>query len=198
MIESRYPIHTFRDILSKVERPVEVQDLEEYDCVGVKLYGRGAFIRERRQGFLIKRKTQWVVKEGDVLYNKLFAWKGTFCIASSEVNGCIVSDKFPTYILNRELIRPLYLAFWFQTEDLALEAQRLSKGAAALSKLTLNPPDFWKMPIPLPGIEEQDRVVERIKAILANMDAMVEARAPIDAVLQGRRAGIGSQLRLLM
>lgn len=196
---SRYSIVSFDKILRRVERKITLDDSEEYCCVGLKLYGKGPFIRETKEGALIKRKQQWILKTSDVVYNKLFAWKGTFAIANEAVNNCIVSDKFPTYCLDKTLVDPDFLALWFRTPHLADQAKNLSKGAAALSKLTLNPPDFWKLTIPLPdNLDEQRRVVGRVTGLLAACERIAVLRSPIDAVVQGRRAGVGSEVRLLM
>lgn len=197
-MESRYPIRTFDKILRRVERKITLDDTADYQCVGLRLYGRGAFIRETKAGASIKRKQQWILKAGDVVYNKLFAWKGTFAIANASVNDCIASDKFPTYTLDTAAVCPEFLALWFRSPRLASDAKSLSKGAAALSKLTLNPPDLWKLTIPLPDLPEQERVVKRISALLGAAERVVSIRSPIDAVVQGRRAGVGSEVRLLM
>ncbi len=133
MIQSRYPIVGFDKILWRVERRHSLDDAAEYQCVGLRLYGRGAYVRETRSGVAIKRKQQWIIKAGDVVYNKLFAWKGTFAIADDSVDGSIVSDKFPTYSLDLESTRPEFLSFWFRTPQLAHDAEKLSKGAAALA-----------------------------------------------------------------
>lgn len=197
MITSNYPVATFEDVLSRADRTIEVEESTTYRCLGVRLYGAGAFEREEKLGMAIRRKTQSLVRTGDVLYNKLFAWKGTFAVAGDGLDGCIASDKFPIYEPKGN-VEADYLRFWFMTDELAAEARHLSKGAAALSKLTLNPPDFWKMPIPLPPLEEQRRVVGRIQRMMALLDDVAVERAPLDAVVQGRRAGVGSQARLLM
>lgn len=153
----------FDRIMSRVDRRLEIDDSSEYQCVGVRWYGLGAFLREKLFGCEIRRKQQWIIRRGDVVYNKLFAWKGSFAIASQDVDGCIVSDKFPTYSANLELINPRYLHYYFRTEPLWKQASLLSKGAAAISKLTLNPPQFWDLTIPLPDLSEQRRIVEKIE-----------------------------------
>jgi type I restriction enzyme S subunit len=90
-------IARFDEILIKVDRRFIINEDQEYKTVGVRWYGNGAFVRERLLGASINRKQQWEIRTGDVVYNKLFAWKGAFAIADESVNGCIVSDKFPTY-----------------------------------------------------------------------------------------------------
>ncbi len=185
----------FDEILTRVDRKVVIDDAAEYSRVGVRWYGNGAFIRDRVFGTDIARKQQWIVCAGDVLYNKLFAWKGAFAVADEVVDGHIASDKFPTYALDTTRIEPRYLEHYFRTHQLAFQAGRLSKGAAAISKLTLNPPQFWNLKIPLPPLGEQQRLV----AILGDADAKLaeakglrsEARAEVAALLT---SAIGDQL----
>jgi type I restriction enzyme S subunit len=146
----------------------------------------------------IARKQQWIIRAGDVVYNKLFAWKGAFAIADDSVDGCIVSDKFPTYEANAALVDPRLLAWYFRTPELAKQAEGLSKGAAAISKLTLNPPQFWDLTLPLPPLDEQRRIVARIEELAAKIEeactlqghAGKESGAVIRAVLRGILDGI--------
>lgn len=160
----------FDEFLKKIDRKIIIQDDVSYKCVGVRWYAMGAFVREHLLGMNIARKQQWIIRAGDVVYNKLFAWKGSFAIADDSVNGCIVSDKFPTYEVNLEIIHPDFLRYYFRTPQLAQQAQDLSKGAAAISKLTLNPPQFWDLIIPLPPLEEQRRIVAKIDELSSKIE----------------------------
>lgn len=160
----------FDEFLKKIDRKTIIQDDVSYKCVGVRWYAMGTFVREHLLGMNIARKQQWIIRAGDVVYNKLFAWKGSFAIADDSVNGCIVSDKFPTYEVNLEIIHPDFLRYYFRTPQLAQQAQDLSKGAAAISKLTLNPPQFWDLIIPLPPLEEQRRIAAKIDKLAAKIE----------------------------
>ncbi len=181
----------FDEILTKVDRKFIIDDSHEYKTVGVRWYGNGTFVRDRLLGANINRKQQWEIREGDIVYNKLFAWKGAFAVADEKVDGCIVSDKFPTYNIKPDLIEPKYLSYFFTTPNIALQAQDFSKGAAALSKLTLNPPQFWDLKIPLPSLSEQRRIVERIESLSSRIaktqslreEATAELEALIDSIL---------------
>ncbi|MDP9224965.1 MAG: hypothetical protein M3P18_14195 [Actinomycetota bacterium] len=172
-----WEITRFDKILRRVERKVTIDDEAEYATVGVRWYGNGAFVRERLLGADIARKQQWIIRAGDVVYNKLFAWKGSFAIADDTVNGHLVSDKFPTYALDEALVDPGFLAYYFRTADVAMQAERLSKGAAAISKLTLNPPQFWDLTIPLPSLPEQQGLAALLRATEHRIGEAVRLRA---------------------
>lgn len=178
-------IARFDEFLRRIERKVILDDSAYYNCVGVRWYGLGAFVRERLLGMDISRKQQWIIKTGDVVYNKLFAWKGAFAIANSSVDGHIVSDKFPTYEVDLAEVDPRFLGYYFRPPLLAQQAQNLSKGAAAISKLTLNPPQFWDLLIPLPPLPEQRRIVARIEELAAKI---TEARSLREKAVEEAKA----------
>lgn len=160
----------FDEIFSRIERKIMIDDSSDYDCVGVRWYGMGAFIRERLPGMNITRKQQWIIRTGDVVYNKLFAWKNAFAIVDSSVDNCIVSDKFPTYRADLSVVDLQFLDYYFRIPNLGWQAQVLSKGAAAISKLTLNPPQFWDLTIPLPSLIEQQRIVAQIQEFATKIE----------------------------
>jgi type I restriction enzyme S subunit len=168
---------SFKDLFRRIERRCTIEDAQFYDCVGARWYGGGAFIRERLSGVEITRKQQWIVHSGDLVYNKLFAWKGAFAIADESADRCIVSDKFPTYEINLGLVDPGFLRYYLMTPALASQSASLSKGAAAISKLTLNPPQFWNLTMPLPPLDEQRVLVQRINETAARIDHMIDLRS---------------------
>ncbi|WP_026735661.1 restriction endonuclease subunit S [Fischerella sp. PCC 9605] len=175
-MSEQYQKVRFDKFLKRIERKITVDDSITYSCVGVRWYGMGAFVREQQLGMNIARKQQWVIKSGDIVYNKLFAWQGSFAIADKSVDGCIVSDKFPTYEADISLIDLKYLNYYFRTKELTQQAQNLSKGAAAISKLTLNPSQFWDLTIPLPSLEEQRRIVARVEELVGKIEEVRSLR----------------------
>ncbi|MCP3368698.1 restriction endonuclease subunit S [Bradyrhizobium cajani] len=90
-----------------------------------------------------------------MIYNKLFAWKGTFGVVPAELDGMFVSDKFPTYELDRTQVDERYLGWYFRHPEVWEQARSMSTGSAALSKLTLNPPKFLQLEMALPEIDMQ-------------------------------------------
>ena len=169
-----WPLVPFREFLRPHTRPYELGAHEDANLVGMRLYGGGPFHRELKPALRIAKKSHFVIRSGDIIYNKLFAWKGAFGVVPPSLDGMFVSDKFPTYELDRAKVDERYLAWYFRIPELWQQAEAMSAGSAALSKLTLNPPKFLLLEIPLPPLVEQQRLAARIDELAAKVS---EARA---------------------
>lgn len=187
----------FGEFLRPNTRPYTLAADEDANLVGMRLYGKGPFHRELKSALRIAKKSHFIIRSGDVIYNKLFAWKGTFGIVPQTLDGMFVSDKFPTYELDRSRVDESYLRWYFRMPEVWAQAQTMSTGSAALSKLTLNPPKFLLLDIPLPPLGEQQRIVARIEELAARV---AETRAlRLDASAKHvalERAAVASIFRL--
>jgi type I restriction enzyme S subunit len=160
----------FGEFLKINLRPFTLASDQDANLVGVKWYGEGPFHREYKPALNITKKSHFVIKSGDVIYNKLFAWKGSFGIVPPELDGMFVSDKFPTYTLDRTKVNENYLKWYFRYSPLWDQARDMSTGSAALSKFTLNPPKFLELRIPLPSLVKQQRIVAELEQLMVNID----------------------------
>ncbi len=161
----------FGEFLTPNKRPYFLGPTEDANLVGMRWYGLGPFHREFKLASKIRKKSHFRISAGDVIFNKLFAWKGTFGVVPPELDGMYVSDKFPTYRLDERKCIPGYLAWYFRHSGVWEQARRLSTGSAAVSKLTLNPPRFLQLTIPLPPLPIQHALEQQISAIAAQIDA---------------------------
>ena len=191
----------FSEFLTPNKRPYLLADDEDADLLGMRLYGAGPFHREHKLASRIRKKSHFVARKGDVIYNKLFAWKGTFGIVPEELDGMFVSDKFPTYELDRDRVDESYLRWFFRFPGLWEQARSMSTGSAALSKFTLNPPRFMELAIPLPdSLHEQREIADRLDAVEVNVlkvkagraDSQASAAAVIQASVNALAAEVGA------
>src|SRR5262249_26314149 len=135
--------------------------------------GEGPFHRELKLATKIAKKSHFVIKEGDVIYNKLFAWKGSFGVVPPALDGMFVSDKFPTYELDTSKISRAFLKWYFRYPLLWDQAREKSTGSAAISKLTLNPSRFVDLTIAAPRlVEEQNAIASRLEEIATKVQAI--------------------------
>ena len=98
------------------------------------------------------------MEEGDFVYNRLFAWKGSFAEATAEQNGCYVSNEFPTFRIINYQLRPGYLWAYFAQPTVWDYIESLSTGTTSTSRLRLKEPKFMAFTVPLPSCEIQDQI----------------------------------------
>ena len=64
--------------------------------LGVRWWGEGAFVREQKLGRQLRGQV-FRVSAGNLIYNRLFAFRGSFASVSPELDGCFASGEFPTF-----------------------------------------------------------------------------------------------------
>ena len=103
-------------LLTRVSREEAVAADQRYDILGAHWYAKGLYTKETKFGSEIAAAKVYRVVEGDFVYNRLFAWKGSFALASTENNGCYVSNEFPCFAVNQDRLEPQFLFRCFSRE----------------------------------------------------------------------------------
>jgi type I restriction enzyme, S subunit len=159
----------FGDLVKEDNRLISVMDDVEYRCGGVRLHGKGMFIREYKTGMEIRKKfVQHVVNEGDIVYSTIFAKSGAFAVADAGVAGAVLSEKFPTFRLVDSSLSLDYLRWFFRSGQLARIAEEQVTGIAAFSLSHLSKSKFLKLLIPVPSPDRQAEVVRLCEEISKN------------------------------
>ena len=86
------------DILREVSSREKLEPETFYRLIGVRWWGEGAFERERKMGRDIKAKSAFRISKGAIIYNRLFAFRGSFAVVPDHLGGCHVSNEFPTFL----------------------------------------------------------------------------------------------------
>ncbi len=150
----------FGDIVKEENSLTEVVDDVEYRCAGVRLHGKGVFIREYKYGIEIKKKfVQHVLNEGDIVYSTLFAKSGAFAVADGDMAGAVLSEKFPTFLLIDSDVKLDYLRWFFRSGQLNRIAEEQVTGMAAFSLSHLSKSKFLNLPVPVPPPDRKIEVV---------------------------------------
>lgn len=122
---------------------------------------------------------------GDLVINTLWAWMGAMGIAP--IKG-IVSPSYNVYE-TRPRVLPAYVDALVRLPVFAQEVTRFSKGVWS-SRLRLYPEAFFEIHMPVPPLEEQQAISERIAhetAKLENLQAVTERTI---VLLTERRAAL--------
>jgi len=186
----KLPTANLSKVARPVLRPIPVTPGTLYRTIGVKWWGEGAYERQTIDGTQTAAKTLSIVHEGDLIINKIWVRHGSTAIASQSVNGCAASGEFPTFELDRKQVLPSWMHWLTKSRNFWQECDNLSRGTSGKNRI--RPELFLTIQIPLPPIEEQQRIVARIEELAAKIEearglrreAMEETETFIDSVLR--------------
>lgn len=158
------------ELLTPVNRPEPTILEKQYSILGAHWYAHGLYIKDVKLGSEIQADKVYRVEEGDFVYNRLFAWKGSFALALKADHGCYVSNEFPCFRVKENKIDGQYLWKYFSRSSAWNEALGLSSGGTPTSRNRLKEAKLLEMEIPLPPLEEQQRIVVQIEELAAKIE----------------------------
>jgi type I restriction enzyme S subunit len=165
------------DVLQEVSRPEPVIADKTYRILGMRWYAKGLFVKDEKLGEHIKANKVYRVEEGDIIYNRLFAWKGSFGVAGSEFAGCYVSNEFPCFKADKKRIDSTFLWKYLSQQKIWKKIESHSTGSSRQSRLRLKEEQFLALKMLLPeSVEEQERIVTRIDAVTSTIKKAQEFR----------------------
>lgn len=170
-MKTTWPKVRLGEVLRQIHRPEAVDATKVYRLLGVRWYGQGLFVREEKLGAEIAAHRVYSVRSGDFVYNRLFAWKGSFAVAGPEVTGACVSSEFPCFRATATRLDPQFLFWYFRQERAWAQVLGLSTGATPTSRNRLKESAFLAMEIPLPPVVEQRQLVARVEELAAKIYA---------------------------
>jgi type I restriction enzyme, S subunit len=168
MTRNAWPLVSLGEIARPVTRPVEVIPGQTYRTIGVKWWGQGAYERETIDGSQTAAKTLSIVRQNDLIINKIWVRHGSTAIASAEVEGCAGSGEFPTFELDQALIFPRWMHWLTKTRAFWSKCDRLSQGTSGKNRI--KPELFLTITIPLPSLDDQKRILVRIEELAAKIE----------------------------
>ncbi|MBM3791259.1 MAG: restriction endonuclease subunit S, partial [Acidobacteria bacterium] len=147
----------------RVSRAESVDPVKTYKVLGAHWYAEGLYTKDVLTGTGIQAPKVYRVEAGDFVYNRLFAWKGSFALATKENDGCYVSNEFPCFSVNLDRLDCKYLWLYFSRNTVWDEALGLSTGGTPTSRNRLKEEQFLGLTVPLPPLSVQRRIVARIE-----------------------------------
>lgn len=177
-LSSNFPMVSIGTFLTRNKTAVDVKNNVIYKRVTIKTNGGGVCLRDQKSGKDIGTKKQFVVKEGQFIVSKIDARNGAFGVVPPEANNAIITGNFWTFDVNTKIILPQYLALFTATKEFMLFAEKASNGTT--NRHYLQEPLFLSQQIPLPSLEEQNKIVAAYNATIAQADNLSQQAGDIN------------------
>lgn len=168
---------TIDRFLTKTEDWVPVKPDENYKQITARLWGKGLTLRGEVPGSAIAAARQYCAKAGQFLISRIDARHGAFGIVPEELDGALVSNDFPCFNIDASTVLPHFFEWYSRTPEFIDLCRRASEGST--NRVRLKEAKFLKMRVPLPALDEQRRIVEKLDRVAALVDAR---RNAIEAV----------------
>lgn len=159
----KYPMARIGSFLVRRKEAIDIQDRIIYKRVTVSTKGGNITIRDQKDGKLIGTKKQFVIHEGQFLLSKIDARNGAYGVVPAIAEGAIITGNFWTYDVDYEIINPQFLTLVTKTQQFLDFAEKSSNGTTNRHYLQENA--FLNQQIPLPSIDEQEKILEKYYAL---------------------------------
>lgn len=151
-------LRSVHEFATQVENKEQVKAEQSYRMAGVRGNGGGIFHRETVLGREQSANYLYPVKPGAIIYNRLFAWKGSFAVVSEDFGGFYVSNEFPQFELCPKIVLPQYAFLLFTTSKVVGAIKAASIGSAAVSRNRFVESELLSFKLPIPHFQFSKRL----------------------------------------
>ena len=177
-MKSRWKSAKIGELLSLSRETVEISPLETYKQVTVRLHHKGVVLRGEVSGQTVK-SNQYLARQGQFIISRIDARNGAMGIVPKELDGAIVTNDFLTYDIDASRLHPKYLDYLTSTDAFVSECRQASEGTT--NRVRLEPEIFAEIEIPLPPLDEQQRIAAILDRLMERID---EARRQREAAME--------------
>ena len=174
---SAWPQVALGKILEPVAERIVLDPDTTYSQVTARLWGKGLALRETVRGAEIAAAQQNRVRPGQFLIPKIDARHGAFGIVPPELDGAVVSNDFPVFAVDQTKALPDFVLWVSRTDWFVALCRHASEGST--NRVRLKEARFLAASIPLPPLDEQRRIVERLDGAAARVDRVRELQTEI-------------------
>ena len=171
------------EVAPLVRRAVSVQPHGSYPELGIRSFGRGTFHKPTLDGAAVGSKRLFLIREGDLLFNIVFAWEGAVAVAGPEDDGRVGSHRFLTCVPDTNIVTTDSLRFFLLTPEGIEKLGAASPGGAGRNR-TLGLKKLDLIEVPAPQLERQHWFNQlqirrrKIQSIRAEITLQVSALLP--------------------
>jgi type I restriction enzyme S subunit len=184
MIEAYTPT-PLGQVLTRSLETIQIDPFQEYQEVTARLWGKGVVRRRYVRGNEVQGR-RFVARAGQFIVSPIDARHGANGIVPDELSGAIVTNDFPLFDFDDAQLEPKYLQWLGRTNDFIQLCLRASEGTT--NRVRLSEKRFLDLPIPLPSIEEQRRVVSLIEQLYSKITEAIALRRDAVEEIDARQA----------
>ncbi len=166
-----------------------VKPARAYLRLGIRSHGKGTFTSVVDDPETIALTHLFQARKDDLIVNITFAWEGAIALVGPDVEGALVSHRFPTYVFDTSKMLPEYFRHLMVTDRFFYELDLISPGGAGRNRV-MNKGDFLKIAVTVPDIEEQ----KKIAGVLGMMDNQIGLLKKYKEKLQKQKSGLMQKL----
>ena len=150
-------------VITQRKEFITIDDSVEYKRCRVQVNRKGIVLRDVVKGIEINTKKQQLCKEGDFLVAEIDAKVGGYGFVGKDLEGAIVSSHYFLFEVDENKLLRSYFAWLIKTD--IIQDQIASKGSTNYA--AIRPQHVLDFEIPLPSVEEQEEIVNRLNAFNA-------------------------------
>ena len=172
------PVRRLGEVAPLTRRPIAPKPGASYPQVAVRSFGRGTFHHPALRAEEITWQRPYLVKAGDILISNIKAWEGAIAVAQPADDERVGSHRYLTLVPEKGVASAHFLTFYLLTAEGLNALGEASPGSADRNR-TLSTKALAKMPVPVPGIDDQ----LWFEAMLRRARSMDHTRAELAAEL---------------
>ena len=162
---------TLGAFITQSKKKVKVLHGEVYPAVGVMMEGRGFVTREPFIGGKTTYKQLTPIEPNQLVLRSITAWEAPIQVTTDDHVGFHVSGVFPVFDIDSAKINPRFLGLHCQYNPF-WESMRERTVGSVLRRKTLSAKALMEIPIELPPLPEQQRIVDLISSVDSYIDAL--------------------------
>ncbi len=167
-----YPMMRIGDFLKRNKTAVAIQDGVKYKRVTIKVRNGGVVLRDEIMGENIGTKKQFLVSKGQFILSKIDARNGAMGIIPAKLEGAVVTQDFLPYDIETTKVNPQYFVLVCTTKQFIAFCQSCSSGTT--NRQRVDEAQFLNIKVPVPSLEEQNKLVEEYNKTIAKADDLVK------------------------
>ncbi|PCK83271.1 hypothetical protein CPT32_30180 [Rhizobium sophoriradicis] len=147
-----------------------VTELEprNYKKLSVKLYGRGVVLDKPADGASLLMKRHQFARSGQIIVSEIWAKKGAIGLVPQDGDGALCTSHFFLFDIDSEQLDSRW--FHYLCVGNYFEAQVGGSARGTTSYASIRPKRFLNCVIPLPPLDEQRAIAQRLDEVQAKLE----------------------------